>query len=629
MRAAALALAVVVPLALAAEPPAISAILRRDARRRAARRLARASRAARQAAASSRWWRDGGATVLRVRSDDAAGTAAHALRVDLARRPVLAWRWKIDHVIARADLARKSGDDFAARVYVFFDVPTSQLRLGDRIKLPWRKLALRAGAADAPRSATSGTTAIRWERRAWSPYTDRVRTVVLESGTGARGQWVSERRDLDGRFPRGVRRAWRRHAAGDGHRRRATTPTRRGEQRHRVVRRLPPGGRGTGMKRLVLLGGGHAHVEVLRDLAEHPDEDDRASRLVTPVPVAHRTPACCPASSPATTSSTIAPSTSWRSPARAHAAVRAVDRGAGEPGDARGDLRQRHGAGLRRALDRRGHRSRLVGNARGVERHAVVMRPLEKAVRGLERRARARARRAQVGSVTIVGGGAGGVELALAMEYRLRHELGRARAARARHHRHAACRCRSCCRARAAGSQRNSRGATSGCTWAARWWRSGPTSCASQAGIEFASEATFWVAGARRPDWIRDSGLLDRRARLPAHQRAPAVGVAPERVRRGRLRERSRDEPGRRRACSRCVPGPCSRPTCARRSRGAAASRTSTAARATSRSSPRASATRSARGTASRGRATGSWRWKDRIDRALRRALPRRRPRSR
>ncbi len=198
MRGAAAALAAVLPLALAAEPAAISAFS-----------------AATPGGALPAPWRellvphvtpaqfalvaDGGATVLRVRSDDAAGTAAHALRVDLAGHPVLAWRWKIDHVIARAELARKSGDDFAARVYVFFDVPSSQLRLGDRIKLALAKLLY---GQELPSAAICYV----WDNRhpvgtsAWSPYTDRVRTVVLESGQAHAARWVSERRDLAADF---------------------------------------------------------------------------------------------------------------------------------------------------------------------------------------------------------------------------------------------------------------------------------------------------------------------------------------------------------------------------------------------------------------------------------------------
>lgn len=139
---------------------------------------------------------DGGTTVLRVRSQDAAGAAAYAVRAEPASRPVLSWRWKVDRAVERADLATKAGDDFAARLYVFFDVPSSELALGDRIRLALARLL---------RGAQLPSTALCyvWDNRhpvgtsAWSPYTDRVRMIVLESGPGRAGQWVDERRDLE------------------------------------------------------------------------------------------------------------------------------------------------------------------------------------------------------------------------------------------------------------------------------------------------------------------------------------------------------------------------------------------------------------------------------------------------
>ncbi len=138
---------------------------------------------------------DAGVTVLRVHSEEAAGTVAHALRVDPARRPQLAWRWKVDRVVEAADLAVKGGDDFAARVYVFFDVPAAELPLADRVRLVIARLIY--GEA-----LPSAAICYVWDNRhppgasSWSPYTDRVRTVVLESGPARAGQWMDERRDL-------------------------------------------------------------------------------------------------------------------------------------------------------------------------------------------------------------------------------------------------------------------------------------------------------------------------------------------------------------------------------------------------------------------------------------------------
>ena len=138
---------------------------------------------------------DAGSTVLEVRSENAAGLAAHAMRAEIAAAPILAWRWKVDRVVAGGDLSRRAGDDYAARVYVFFDVPDGDLSLADRLKLRFARLL---HGDDVPAAALCYV----WDNRhpvgtrAWNAYTDRVRMVVLQSGTARAGQWVEERRDV-------------------------------------------------------------------------------------------------------------------------------------------------------------------------------------------------------------------------------------------------------------------------------------------------------------------------------------------------------------------------------------------------------------------------------------------------
>ncbi len=140
---------------------------------------------------------EAGTTVLRARAAAAAGTVAFALEADPAARPRLAWRWKVDRVVAAADLADRRGDDFAARVYVFYDVPVGSLPLGARVKA----LVARAFWGE---SLPTAALCYVWDNRhapgtsAWNPYTDRVRTVVLRSG-GA-GEWARETRDLEADF---------------------------------------------------------------------------------------------------------------------------------------------------------------------------------------------------------------------------------------------------------------------------------------------------------------------------------------------------------------------------------------------------------------------------------------------
>ena len=142
---------------------------------------------------------DGGTTVLRMVSADAAGSIAHRLRADPARTPVLAWRWKVDRVLDGADLARKDGDDYAARVYVTFDVADEALTLAERIRI---RLARLFYGTDLPTAALCYV----WDNRhphgttSWNAYSSRVRMIVLRSGGGEAGQWKSERRDLEADF---------------------------------------------------------------------------------------------------------------------------------------------------------------------------------------------------------------------------------------------------------------------------------------------------------------------------------------------------------------------------------------------------------------------------------------------
>jgi hypothetical protein len=142
---------------------------------------------------------DSGTTVLRLTSNDAAGSVAHRLAADAQRTPMLAWRWKVDRVLDAADLDRKEGDDYAARVYVSFDVPEESLSIADRARIRIAKLV---HGADLPTAAICYV----WDNRhapgtsAWNAYSSRVRMVVLRSGAAETGRWVPEARDVAADF---------------------------------------------------------------------------------------------------------------------------------------------------------------------------------------------------------------------------------------------------------------------------------------------------------------------------------------------------------------------------------------------------------------------------------------------
>lgn len=143
---------------------------------------------------------DEGRPVLRARAEASYGTLVHPLRADPAVTPVLEWRWRVDETPARADLRTKAGDDLAAKVCVFFDLPLERLGTADRVKI-------RLGRSLFDPELPAATLCYVWDRTAVpgtvlsNAYTDRVRYLVLRSeAAGDLGRWTTERRRLDRDF---------------------------------------------------------------------------------------------------------------------------------------------------------------------------------------------------------------------------------------------------------------------------------------------------------------------------------------------------------------------------------------------------------------------------------------------
>ncbi|MEO5693887.1 MAG: FAD-dependent oxidoreductase [Usitatibacter sp.] len=262
------------------------------------------------------------------------------------------------------------------------------------------------------------------------------------------------------------------------------------------------------MKRLVLAGGGHAHIEVLRDLALNPHPGIQVE-VVTPRPILLYTgmvpghiaghyalPEC---------------SIDVAELARRAKATLRLTTASLVSGDAN-ELVCSDGTVLPYdflSLDV-GSQS-LVGSAKGVEKYAISVRPLDRLVEGWNSVYK-RAALGKLDSITIVGGGAGGIELALAMDHRLRATLeaphpkvrvlageqglgvkGGAARKLLRRMKRAGVDCH-------AGSTVTEVGA-------------GFVRLASR--LEFVTDAVFWATGAAAHGWIADSGLaVDERGFL-------------------------------------------------------------------------------------------------------------------
>jgi hypothetical protein len=138
--------------------------------------------------------KDGGMTIVKAVSEAAASGLIKPVVIDPKEYPIVRWRWKIDNVLQRSDVALKEGDDFPARLYITFEYDPDKVSFG-------KKLKFKAGQAlfgDIPIAALNYI----WETKTpvgtivENAYTDFAKMVIVESGTQKVGMWVDEERNI-------------------------------------------------------------------------------------------------------------------------------------------------------------------------------------------------------------------------------------------------------------------------------------------------------------------------------------------------------------------------------------------------------------------------------------------------
>jgi len=118
---------------------------------------------------------DNGRTVLKGHSVKAASGLIKKIKLDPKEYPLLRWSWKVEHTLKKEDVTLKSGDDFAARVYVVF--PRTFFWQTRAINYVW--------AAKMPKGSSAP-----------SPYTSKAMIIAVESGDEKVGKWVKEERNF-------------------------------------------------------------------------------------------------------------------------------------------------------------------------------------------------------------------------------------------------------------------------------------------------------------------------------------------------------------------------------------------------------------------------------------------------
>jgi hypothetical protein len=136
-----------------------------------------------------------GVVALEATANASMALLARPLTLDLQQTPMLCWRWRVDAPLLAADMATKAGDDYAARLYLAFSLPSHELSLATRAKLT---LARSVYGEQVPDAALNYVWDNRYPIGTLRPnaYTERAQMWVLRSGVADAGGWVNERRDV-------------------------------------------------------------------------------------------------------------------------------------------------------------------------------------------------------------------------------------------------------------------------------------------------------------------------------------------------------------------------------------------------------------------------------------------------
>ena len=142
-----------------------------------------------------------GERVLAANANVSASGLLQPLRLAAADYPFINWRWKVPQLIPGANNASSAGDDSPVRVIVAFDGDKSTLDFEDQAFS--RTVKLFSG-----RDMPYATIQYIWENHLppetilENARTSRSKMLVVESGPGRLGQWLTFRRDMRADFQR-------------------------------------------------------------------------------------------------------------------------------------------------------------------------------------------------------------------------------------------------------------------------------------------------------------------------------------------------------------------------------------------------------------------------------------------
>jgi Protein of unknown function (DUF3047) len=139
-----------------------------------------------------------GKKVLRIRTDKSYGNLVHDWA---APADTLKFRWRLDIPLQTANLKSKTTEDSALKVCLSFDMPLDLVPFGERSLFSLAQLFSRERLPTATLCYVWAHTESVGSTLA-SPYTGRLRYIVLNSGEGQLKTWQEHQRNIHADFLR-------------------------------------------------------------------------------------------------------------------------------------------------------------------------------------------------------------------------------------------------------------------------------------------------------------------------------------------------------------------------------------------------------------------------------------------
>ena len=135
------------------------------------------------------------ATVLEGSADAAASAITYRFDDDAHVHSILRFKWRPGNLIATSDPLSKAGDDYTARIYVTFVSDPSRASIREKTE---NAIAHALYGETPPHAALSYVYTHKAAAGTiiTSPYTHRVKNIVVDSDPASLGKWKSFTRDI-------------------------------------------------------------------------------------------------------------------------------------------------------------------------------------------------------------------------------------------------------------------------------------------------------------------------------------------------------------------------------------------------------------------------------------------------